>query len=89
MPHTPRTKNRSYFHYRVIKENEDGEVELDKYFMTMEEIRNEFGISRHSVANLLKNPDAKSRKYKGLKVIKDYRPALALLPVPQQEVAIV
>lgn len=83
MPHTPRTKNRSYFHYRVIKENEEGQVELDKYFMTMEDIRNEFGISRHSVSYLLKNPDAKSRKYKGLRVIKDYKEAMIVVPAPQ------
>ena len=85
MPHTARTKNRSYYHYRVIKENEDGDIELDKYFMTMEDIRNEFGISRHSVSYLLKNPDAKSRKYKGLRVIKDYKEAMMSVPVPQQE----
>jgi transcriptional antiterminator len=88
MPHTPRTKNRSYFHYRVIKENEEGQVELDKYFMTMEDIRNEFGISRHSVSYLLKNPDAKSRKYKGLRVIKDYKEAMIVVPVPQQEIQV-
>lgn len=89
MPHTPRSKNRSYFHYRVIKENENGEVELDKYFMTMQDIRDEFGISRHSVAHLLKNPESKSKKYKGIRVIKDYRPALALLPVPSPELPVV
>lgn len=85
MSHTPRTKNRSHFHYRVIKENEEGDVEIDKYVMTMEDIRNEFGISRHSVSYLLKNPEAKSRKYKGLRVIKDYKEATKIVPIPQPE----
>jgi len=80
-----RTKNKSYFHYRLEKYNGD-EKELEKYYMTMEEIKEDYGISRHSISNMLKNPELKSKKYKGLKVFRDYRPATKVVPIPQQNI---
>ena len=78
-----RTQNKSYYHYRVEKYNGD-EKELEKYYMTMENIKEDFGISRHTISNMLKNPDLKSKKYKGLKVFRDYCPALKVVPIPQE-----
>lgn len=80
-----RTKNKSYFHYRLEKYNGD-EKELEKYYMTMEEIKEDYGISRHSISNMLKNPELKSKKYKGLKVFRDYRPATKVVAIPQQNI---
>lgn len=75
-----RSQNKSYFHYRVEKYNGD-EKELEKYYMTMQDIKNDYGISRHSISNMLKNPDMVSKKYKGLKVFRDYRPATRVVPI--------
>jgi transcriptional antiterminator len=80
-----RTKNKSYFHYRLEKYNGD-EKEYEKYYMTMKDIKEDYGISRHSISNMLKNPGLKSKKYKGLKVFRDYRPATQVVPIPQQNI---
>ena len=85
MPENGRSANKSYFHYRVVKYNGD-QKELEKYYMTMADIRKDFGISRHSVSNMLKNPDKSSRKYKGLQVFRDYRPAIKYVPIPQESI---
>ena len=80
-----RTQNKSFFHYRVEKYNGD-EKEGEKYFMTMKDIREEFGISRHSVANMLKNPDWNSTKFKGLRIFRDYCPATKVVPILQENI---
>ncbi len=85
MTHLGRSQNKSFFHYRVEKYTDD-DIELKKYFMTMEDIKKEFGISRHSVSNMIKNPDWNSKKYKGLKIFRDYRPATMLVPIDQQSI---
>lgn len=80
-----RSANKSYFHYRVVKYNGD-EKELERYYMTMNDIKKDFGISRHSVSNMLKNPEKGSRKYKGLQVFRDYRPAVKVVPIQQESI---
>jgi predicted DNA-binding protein YlxM (UPF0122 family) len=80
-----RSANKSYFHYRVEKFNGD-EKELEKYYMTMQDIKDDFGISRHSISNMLKNPNKISKKYKGLKVFRDYRPAIKLVQISQENI---
>ena len=80
-----RSQNKSYFHYRVVKYNGE-EKELEKYYMTMQNIKEEFGISRHTISNMLKNPELKSKKYEGLKVFRDYRPATLVIPIPQESI---
>ncbi len=77
-----RTKNKSYFHYRLEKYNGE-EKELERYYMTMNDIKKDYGISRHSISNMLKNPDMISKKYKGIKVFRDYRPATKIVPILQ------
>lgn len=78
-----RSQNKSYFHYRVERYNGE-EKESEKYYMTMKDIKDDFGISRHSISNMLKNPDMVSKKYKGLKVFRDYRPATKVVPIVQE-----
>ncbi len=80
-----RTQNKSYFHYRVEKYNGD-EKQSERYYMTMENIKEDYGISRHTISNMLKNPELKSKKYKGLKVFRDYRPALKVVPIQQESI---
>ena len=85
MPGIGRSANKSYFHYRV--EKYDGDIkQSEKYYMTMSDIKNDFGISRHSVSNMLKNPEKESKKYKGFKVFRDYRPATIVVPVQQESI---
>jgi len=80
-----RSENKSYFHYRVEKYNGE-ELETEKYYMTMNDIKNDFGISRHSISNMLKDPTKQSKKYKGLKVFRDYRPATKVVPILQESI---
>ena len=80
-----RSQNKSYFHYRVECYNGD-EKESEKYYMTMQDIKDDFGISRHSISNMLKNPNMVSKKYKGLKVFRDYRPATKVVPIQQESI---
>ncbi len=78
-----RTKNKSYFHYRLEKYNGD-QKELERYYMTMNDIKKDYGISRHSISNMLKNPDMVSKKFKGIKVFRDYRPATKIVSILQE-----
>ena len=54
--------------------------------MTMQNIKDDFGISRHTISNMLKNPDMVSKKYKGIKVFRDYRPATKVVPIQQESI---
>lgn len=85
MTGTGRSQNKSYFHYKVEKYNGD-EKEMEKYYMTMQKIKDDFGISRHTISNMLKNPDMVSKKYKGIKVFRDYRPATKVVPIQQESI---
>ena len=82
-----RSANKSYFHYKVEKYNGD-EKELERYYMTMASIKEDFGVSRHTISNMLKNPDKVSKKYKGLRVYRDYCPAMKVVPVQQESILV-
>jgi len=85
MTGTGRSQNKSYFHYKVEKYNGE-EKQLEKYYMTMQNIKEDYGISRHTISNMLKNPDLKSKKYKDIKIFRDYRPAMKVVPILQENI---
>ncbi len=80
-----RTRNKSFFHYRIEKHS-NNEILYTKYYMTMDDIKKDFNISRHTLSNLLKNPEMKSKKFKDLKIFRDYKAAYQIVPILQENI---
>ena len=80
-----RSKNKSFFHYRIEKYSND-KLDYTKYYMTMEDIKKDFNISRHTLSNLLKNQELSSKKFKDIKIFRDYKPAFHIVPILQENI---
>lgn len=61
-----RSANSTYYHY-MLHNNDTNE---DKYYMTLDQITNEYGISRSNIYLMCKNPDVERRKYNNLQIKK-------------------
>jgi hypothetical protein len=74
-----RTENKSYFHFCVY----NGEDDNGTYYRTCDEISDSYGCSRGTIYNIINNPDAPRRKFKELRIVKDYLHHTAIEKVPQ------
>lgn len=62
MSNRTRTENKTHYHYKLV----DNETNETKYFKTLNDITNEYGISRSNIYLMCKNPQIERRKYNNI-----------------------
>ncbi len=61
-----RSANKTHYHYKLF----DKESNETKYFMTLNDITTDYGISRSNIYLMCKNPEIDRRKYNNLNIEK-------------------
>ena len=79
-----KNENKSFYHYKAIFYDENGEPNSYKYYLTINKITEEFNCSRASVMNKLKEPDRIIRrgKFNNLKFYRVNEPAFIQVANP-------
>jgi len=72
--------NKTNYHYRADKHDDNGVLFACKYYYTLTEICEEYNISTFTIYNIIKKPNYKPKKsnLKGIKFYKDYQPAIII-----------
>tara|TARA_R100000231_G_scaffold60594_1_gene49463 strand:- start:236 stop:520 length:285 start_codon:yes stop_codon:yes gene_type:complete len=70
--------NISNYHYRVDIHDEDGKIIVSKHYYTLKSICEEFKVSHFTIYRIIKEPNYKPTltNLVGVKIYKDYKPAI-------------
>ena len=84
-----RSPNKSYYHYFAQYYDEDGDPYDGKYYMTLKEIMNDYGVSRKTIHKKIKSPKAsfRNKRLHDVRFIRVKEPTHVMVKNPQINVA--
>ena len=80
-----RSPNKSYYHYFAQYFDEDGDPYDGKYYMTLQEIMNDYGVSRKTLHKKLNKPTAyfRNKRLNDVKFIRVKEPRFVMVRNPE------
>ena len=79
-----KNQNKSYYHYKAVSIDEDGnEIQTD-YFMTIKNLTDNYNCCKATILNNLRDPDRKVRngKFNNIKLYRIHEPVMMTVPNP-------